>query len=180
MVQNDKGAADDPNTTNVNLDKMALNGALVVFPVITAFYLFNATSSVLVLVFILLLSFDPFIYESKKGIALISANILGGGAGILAFHALVIVPNYLFFALLMLSISLFFSMGLFSGKAISPLFKIGFNTFFVIMGTISTSSDDAGETLGPRLIQIGFAVLYVVLAFKALNSLHSPKISHAV
>lgn len=161
---------------NINLDKLAFNGLLVAFPIVFVFYLFNATVAVLTLVFALLLSFDPFIYQSKKGTALIIANVLGGLAGILAYNILVIAPSYVLYIFLLLCVAFYFVINLYSGKKTAPIFKISFNTFFVVMGVISTSTNEAGSTMWERLVQIGLAICYVIIAFKVLNTWNNPKL----
>jgi hypothetical protein len=67
-------------------------------------------------------------------------------------------------------------MNLYSGKKIAPIFKLSFNTFFVVMGTIATSTDEAGNTIWERLIQIGLAIIYVIIAFKIANTFNNPKL----
>jgi len=161
---------------NINLDKLAFNGLVVVFPIVFMFYLFNATIAILTLVFVLLLSFDPFIYQSKKGVALVFANVFGGLAGILTYNILVIAPSYVLYIFLIISVSFYFVISLYSGKKIAPIFKISFNTFFVVMGVISTSTNEAGNTIWERLLQIGLAILYVIIAFKIVNTLNNPKL----
>jgi hypothetical protein len=160
---------------NISLDKLAFNSFLVVFPLITIFYFYNATITVLTMIFAVILSFDPFIYQSKKGVALIMANIFGGLAGILAYNILVVAPSYLLYILLILSVAFYFAMNLFSGKKIAPIFNISFKTFFVVMGVISTSTDQAGATIWERILQISIAVLYVIIAFKIVNTFNNPK-----
>ena len=161
---------------NINLNKLAFNGLLVAFPIVFVFYLYNATVAVLTLVFAILLSFNPFIYQSKKGTALIIANILGGLAGILAYNILVIAPSYVLYIFLILSVAFYFVIHLYSGKKTAPIFKISFNTFFVVMGVISTSTNEAGDTIWERLVQIGLAIFYVIIAFRVLNTLNNPKL----
>jgi len=161
---------------NLNLDKLALNGLLVVFPVVLLFFLYNVNIALLTLVFVVLLSFDPFIYKSKKGTALFAANIIGGLAGILAFNILVIAPSYVLYIFLIFSIAFYFVMNLYSEKKIAPIFKISFNTFFVTMGIISTSDTEAANAVWERLLQIGLAIVYVIIAFKVANTLNNPKL----
>jgi MFS family permease len=161
---------------NIDYDKLAFNGLLVVFPLVFVFYLYNATIAVLTLVFAILLSFDPFIYQSKKGTALIMANMLGGLAGILAYNILVIAPSFMLYIFLIISIAFYFVIHIYSGKKIAPVFKISFNTFFVIMGVISTSTDEAGNTIWERLLQVGLAIIYVIIAYKIANTLNNPKL----
>ena len=161
---------------NINLDKLAFNGLLVVFPIVFIFYLFNANIAILTLVFVVLLSFDPFIYQSKKGAGLIIANLFGGLAGILAYNVLVIAPSYVLYIFLILSVAFYFVFNIYSGKKTAPIFRISFNTFFVTMGVIATSTNEAGNTIWERILQIGLAVLYVIIAFKVLNTFNNPKV----
>ncbi len=161
----------------INMDKVAFNGVLVIFPIVVLFYVFNATTGLLTLVFTVILGFDPFIYQSKKGLIIIVANLLGGFFGILAYQLLIVAPNYLFYIFLTLSIAFFFIINLFSGKKIAPVFATSFNTFLVIMGIISTSTSGAGSELWARLAQIGVAVVYTTLAYIVVNAFNNPKIS---
>lgn len=164
---------------NLNLNTLAFNGLLVVFPIVVIFYLFNATIAIITLVFTLILSFDPFIYQSKKGVALFFANILGGLIGILTYNILVIAPSYLLYIFLSSSVAFYFVINIYSRKKIAPIFKIGFNTFFVVMGVISTSNNEAGNTIWERLIQVAIAILYVIFAFKIANTFNNPKLNNA-
>lgn len=160
----------------VNLDKLAFNGLLVVFPVVLFFFLYNVNIALLTLVFVVLLSFDPFIYNSKKGTALFAANVIGGLAGILAYNVLVMAPSYVLYIFLILSVAFFFVMHIYSGKKTAPIFRISFNTFFVTMGIISTSSTEASSAVWERLLQIGLAIIYVIVAFRIVNTLNNPKL----
>jgi hypothetical protein len=164
---------------NINLDRMALNGLLVVFPVITVVYLFNTTVAIITLVFIVLLSFDPFIYQSKKGVAILVANVIGGLIGVLVYNILVISPSYLLYILVIITVAFYFSSKIYSGEKTAAVFKIGFNTFFVVIGAISTSTDSAGGMIWERLLQIGAAVVYVMVAFKVINTLNNPRALNA-
>ena len=162
---------------NVNMNTVAFNGLIVLFPVVFVFYLYNATTAVLTLVFATLLCFDPFIYQSKKGTVLIVANLFGGLAGILAYNVLVIAPSYVLYLFLILSVAFYFVPHIFSGKKTAPVFRISFNTFFVVMGIISTSTNEAGDTIWERVVQIGLAIIYVIVAFKVVNTFNNPKLA---
>jgi hypothetical protein len=164
---------------NLNLDQLAINGLIVVLPVVTFVYLFNTTAAVLMLVFVVLLSFDPFIYQSKKGVAILVANVIGGTVGVLVYNILVIAPSYPLYILVIICVAFFFVLNIYSSKKIAPIFKTSFNTFFVIMGVISTSSDNAGGVIWERLTQIGLAVIYVVVAFEVINTFNNPSTSNA-
>ncbi|MCX7548611.1 hypothetical protein OS188_11680 [Xanthomarina sp. F1114] len=161
--------------TKYNLDKIALNGLLVLMPAVLYFYYFRPNALVLTFVFILLLSFDPMIYKSKKGLVLILANLVGGVFGIIAYNLLTITPTFFFYIFITLAIGLFFTYQIFSDKKTVPIYTIAFRTFFLVMGVISSSSDSAGDTIVERLIGIGMAVVYVVLAYKVVTYFNDPR-----
>lgn len=158
----------------LNMDKVAFNGLMVIFPLIVVFFFYNATVGLLTLVFAVLLAFDPFIYQSKKGWFMLLANVWGGLFGILAYQVLVMAPNYLLYIFLTLSCSFYFVLNLYAGKKTSPIYGTSFNTFFIVMGTISTSTDAAGSTVWVRVLQIGLALVYVIIAYKIVNIFNNP------
>jgi hypothetical protein len=82
----------------------------------------------------------------------------------------VMVPQYLFFILLVLATAIFFSSRLFSSSPKAPLFGMGFSTFLLIMGQSISGTDDAGGKVWMRVIMIMIAVIYVVTAFGILEA----------
>lgn len=159
-----------------NLNKIAVNGLFVLMPVVLYFYFFRPNSLVLTFVFILLLSLDPLIYKSKKGLGLILANLFGGVCGIIAYNLLTISPTFFFYIFLIFAIGLYFTYHIFSGKKNVPIYTIAFRTFFLVMGVISSSNTSAGETIVERLFGIGMALVYVVLAYKIITYFNDPKL----
>jgi MFS family permease len=162
--------------THYNLDKIALNGLLVLLPAVLYFYYFRPNSLALTFVFILILSIDPKIYKSKKGLILILANLFGGACGVVVYNLLTITPTFFFYIFLMLVVGLFFTYHIFSGKKTVPIYTIAYRTFFLVMGIISNSSESVGDSIVERLFGIGMAVVYVVLAYKVLTYLNDPRI----
>ncbi|MCX7550372.1 hypothetical protein [Xanthomarina sp. F2636L] len=162
--------------TKYNLNKVAINGLLVLMPAVLYFYLFKPNALVLTFVFIIVLGLDPMIYKSKKGFVLILANIFGGVCGIIAYNLLTITPTLFFYTFLIFAIGLYFTYNIFSDKKTVPIYAIAFRTFFLVMGVISTSDTSAGTTIVERLFGIGLAVLYVVLAYKIITYFNNPRI----
>lgn len=174
IIQEKKAAKAATAPPPINMDKVAFNGLMVIFPLIVVFFFYNATIGLLTLVFAVILAFDPFIYQSKKGWFMLLANIWGGIFGILAYQVLVMAPNYLLYIFLSTSISFYFVLNLYAGKKTSPIYGTSFNTFFMVMGTISTSTDEAGSTVWGRVFQIGIALIYVIVAYKIVNIFNNP------
>jgi hypothetical protein len=148
---------------------------LVLIPVLVLFFVFQWTESLLVLIFIAILSLNPASNLSKSGIGIIVANIGGGLAAILVFNLLVIVPNLLFFGLLTLLFGLYFGSKLFSRRPLAPLHGMAFSTFLLVLGSVTSSEEEAGETVWLRILQIGLAVVYIVAAFSLVDHLSRSK-----
>ncbi|MFV0564618.1 MAG: hypothetical protein ACK5NB_02185 [Flavobacteriaceae bacterium] len=171
-------AKNQSSSSSLNPDKLAFNSLMVVLPIIAFFFTFNVNVLPLTFAFIILLSFDPFVYQSKKGPALIIGNIIGGLVGILAYNILVVAPSFLLYAFLIISIGGYFVVQIFSDKKTAPIFELAYKTFFVVMGTISVSENSAGSTIAERILQLGLAVVYVIVAFKVLNTFNNPEIAN--
>jgi len=146
----------------------ARNIILILSPVLILFYLFQ-WSSVLVLTFIAILSVSPALSNPKVGLGMIAANVLGGLFGILAYQVLVMAPNFTLMLLLVLGIGLIFGSRLFSDHKLAAIYGSGFSTFLLILGSVTSSDDEAGSKVWSRVIQIGIAVVYVVVAMRILD-----------
>jgi hypothetical protein len=139
---------------------------LVVFPVMVRFYVFESLDSVLILVFIALLSIQPgFAGSFKAGKALIMGNVIGGVAAVVFFEFLVMAPLFQFMLLLTLLLGLVFGVQVFSGKPAGALYGMAYSTVLLVIGSTTSMYGDAGGKVTSRVAQIIIAVLYVVLAF---------------
>ncbi|UCH84680.1 MAG: FUSC family protein, partial [Candidatus Latescibacterota bacterium] len=144
----------------------SLLSTVVVLPVMVLFYCFEFVSSLLVLIFIALLSMQPsFAKNFKAGFALIIGNVIGGVAAIVFYNLLVIVPEFVFLIVLTLLAGLVFGTRVFSGKKTAPLYGMAFSTVLLVIGSVTSSTDDAGSKVYTRIAQIMLAVAYVVAAF---------------
>jgi len=112
---------------------------------------------------------SPALSNPKVGLVLIAANMLGGVFGILAYRLLTIVPYFIFLILIALSIGFFFGSRLFSDSKYAGIYGSGFSTFLLILGSVTSSDAEAGSEVWSRVIQISFAVSYVVIAVGIMN-----------
>lgn len=149
----------------------ALEATLVVFPVMVLFYFFRWVESLLILIFIGILSMQPgFARDFKGGKALLLGNLIGGVVAILEYEILTVVPEFFYLLLLTLLLGLFFGTHLFSGKATAPLFGMAFSTVLLVIGSeTSRFAGDAGSKVYTRIVQLTVAVVYVVVAFGLLE-----------
>lgn len=155
--------------------KYAVKIILILLPILLMFYMFKLSSSVLILTFVAILTISPALAKPKVGLVMIIANILGGVFGILAYKLLVIVPNFTFMILVALCIGLLFGSRLFSDSKYAAIYGSGFSTFLLILGSVTSSDDEAGGKVWTRVVQISMAVSYVVLAFAILNKIVESK-----
>ena len=141
----------------------------MLLPVLLLFFIFKLSGGLLILIFIGILSISPALANAKIGKFLIFSNILGGLCAILGYQLLVIAPVLPFMILMTLLVGFIFGSKLFSKAKIAPIFGTGFSTFLLILGTVTSSDDEAGSAVWSRLVQITAAVIYVVIAMAILN-----------
>ncbi len=153
----------------------AFNIILIILPVLLLFYIFKLSSSVLILVFISILSMSPALANPKVGMVMIIANILGGIFGIIGYRLLVLVPNFSFMILITLCVGFLFASQLFSNNKFAAIYGSGFSTFLLILGSVTASDAEAGSQVWSRVIQIAIAVIYVVITFGILNKITKSK-----
>ncbi|MGK0425924.1 MAG: hypothetical protein ACJAUR_000017 [Ulvibacter sp.] len=149
--------------------KYARNILYILLPVLLFFFIFKLSGGLLILIFIGILSMNPALANAKVGKFMIIANILGGLFAIIGYKLLVFVPMLPFLILITLLVGFIFGSKLFSTSKLAPIFGTGFSTFLLILGSVTSSGDDAGSAVWSRLIQIAIAVIYVVIAFGVLN-----------
>lgn len=167
-----QGGAAAPVASPREAFRGALISTAVVLPVVIVLYFYEAMGAIVMLAFIGLLSSQPAIAQNvKAGRGLVVANIAGGLVAIVLYNLIVIVPSLPFMLLLVLGTGLFMGTGVFSGRPVAPLFKTGFATVLFIIGSTTTSGDDAGSVVYVRVLQIALAVIYVVVAFRWMNRL---------
>ncbi len=153
---------------------------VVVFPVVLLYFVFGLTS-VLILVFIALLSMQPdFSAGFKAGKALIVGNVMGGIAAIFMYELLVMVPQFGFLLILTLLFGLAFGGRLFSGAPAAPLFGMAYSTLLLVIGSTTSMFGDANAKAWTRVLQITIAVVYLVAAFGIMTRLRRrPETSNA-
>ncbi len=155
--------------------KYAVNIVIILTPVLLLFFIFKLASSTLILIFIAILSMSPALANPKVGQVLIFANILGGIFSIFVYFLLTLVPNFTFMVLLVFLVGLIFGERIFSKQKLGPVFKSGFSTFLLVLGSVMSSDMDASNKVWPRLMQISMAVIYVVIAFRVLDYFEKQK-----
>ena len=145
----------------------------VVFPVFAAFYMLGMTSSLLILVFIAILSLVPSFRAGKAaGHALITGNLIGGLGSLVFYNMLIVYPSFVFFLPMTFAAGLIFGRKIYSGRPSAPLFATGFNTVMLMVGmSVAFEGTEAMAKFYTRIFQIMLAVGYVVAMFWFLELL---------
>jgi len=164
-------AADKTAPAKPNINRALLSTA-VVFPVAALFFAFQSASSLIILIFIALLTLQPSLAAGyKAGLALIVGNLAGGIASMIFYDLLVVAPHFGFMVSLTLLSALIFGAGLFSSTRWAPLFGTAFSTLVLIIGSTTSSYGDADDKASTRVVQITLAVIYAVVAHNLLVNL---------
>jgi hypothetical protein len=145
----------------------------VVYPVFAIFFLYGWTGSLLILLFIAILSQVPSFTAGKAaGKALIQGNLLGGLGAIVLYNMLIVVPTFGFFLALTFGAGLVYGRGVYSDRPWAPLFATGFSTVVLLLGmSVSIEGTEAASKFYQRILQVMAAVFYVVAAFGFLEIL---------
>jgi hypothetical protein len=163
-----------PPPTEQRLRDAALSTA-VVMPIVLLFYSLEFLNSILIMVFVAILSMQPgFAKNFKAGAALILGNVIGGAAAIVFYNLLVVVPEFFFLIVLTFLAGLLFGARVFSGKPTAPLYGMAFSTVVLVIGSVTSGDGEAGAKVYSRIIQIMIAVAYVVVAFGIVEKLFKP------
>ena len=170
-----KEKAEAPKQSSHDRYVYAVKIMCILTPVIILFYLFQWSSSVLILSFVAILTVSPALASPKVGLVMIVANILGGLFGIFAYQLLVMAPSFIFMILLVLLVGFVFAQKLFSDSKYGGIFGSAFSTFLLILGSVTASEDEAGSKVWDRIIQISMAVIYVVGTFGLLDRISKSK-----
>jgi len=149
---------------------MALKSTLVTLPLATAFFLFDWSSQLLVLVFSALFSLAP---EVSKGKAAASksmiSTLIGGAAALLFYSLIVLVPEFHFFLALTLLVALLFAAVIFSDTPYAAYMSSAFIALVVLVGGSMGEDASITDKLITRVLLMSLAALYIVTALHFLN-----------
>ena len=162
----------EPNQNQKALVSASIS-TLVMLPLIVIFYSFTLSGAILVFMFSAILAQTPNLQAGIKGSsALLIANSLGGIAAISIYGLLIGFPEYLYFILIMLLVTLLFAQKIFSTSPSAALYSTAFTAVLLLVGSsIGEYTGDATANFIKRILQIAMAGLYIVTAFYLLNRL---------
>lgn len=173
MLSEEKSkSALQPEADNAQKLRYAIISTSIVMPLYFFFFLFELSSSVLILAFVTLMALQPDLASSKKGsLGLLTGNSMGGIVAILFYQLLVAVPSFTFLILGFLYASLWFANIIFSERPSAPLFIMGFTTVILLISSGTSGEDGAGSDFYQRIIQIALACGYSIMVANLADNL---------
>ena len=148
----------------------ALKSTLVVLPLALLFIAGNWISQLLVLIYVAMFTLVPDLEKGRAaGTASFISTLIGGLSAWLVYYLLVAVPEYFFFVLLMLAVSLIYGMVVFSGKSAAKFYPSAMTGMIVLLNGSMDAGASFSETFFVRLGLIMLATTYVVFALKLLD-----------
>jgi hypothetical protein len=156
--------------------KSATLSLAVVLPVVIFFYSLNLAGQLLIMIFIAIMAQIVSLDNSGKiGFALLASNVIGGLAAILIYNFLVMVPEFIFMLIVLLTAAMVFAALNFSSHKIAPLFGMGFTTTLLIIGGATMPfSDGAQIAVITRIVSILVVVLYFVVVLAMYRAVVAP------
>ena len=152
--------------------RTALESTLVSLPLITLFIALNWTDQVLVAVYAAIFSLNPALSRGKaSGVKALISTMLGGLIAMVSFFLLIAVPEFHFFIVLMLPIFLLLGAGIFSTHASAKYLGSAATALIVLLGSVMDAEASIADEFFVRVLLIGAATLYIVVALSVLDHL---------
>ncbi|GAD79269.1 DUF2955 domain-containing protein [Vibrio ezurae] len=151
---------------------LALKSTLVAFPIVAFCISFARTDLLLTMVFAALFTMKPELSAGKEaGRNSLISTVLGGLVALGFYWALVGVPLFVFFILLMFGIALFMGMNIFSSNPNGQYYGSAMTCIIVLINGNMGADSDFMSALVSRILFISLAILYIVVALRMLDNL---------
>lgn len=154
------------------VDRRAWIMALITGSFTMVYYSFdwsNVHTPLYVAIFILQLSLAGTLAATK---GILGANIVAGVIAVVLYTLVVMAPNFLFMAVLVLLVMLLLSRLIMSGKPWAPLAGLALSSTMILFGSAMGSSTDGGGAMFiDRMGELGAAALYAVAALYVLEAI---------
>lgn len=154
----------------------ALKSTVVMLPLATLFIAFSSTDQLLIMVFAAIFSLSP---ELTKGSAAaqksLTSTLIGGVGALIFFWLIVAVPEFHFFATLMLFTTLLFGVGIFSDHSLAKYLSSAVTALLILLGTSMGEGASLTDKFIIRVLLISAAAIYFVGALSVLDQFWSRK-----
>lgn len=154
---------------------VAVSDTLVLLPLLVVFIVGGEINNIVILMITinLLREIEPA-GSRRLALAILLANLLGGGLAVLAHQFIRIADNLALFLLSVFLAGLWFGGRLVRGGAFAPIYAVAFSTFLLVLGLGLTPLPGGSEELFTvRIIKIVLASLYAIGALSLVARLRS-------
>ncbi len=149
----------------------AVQLTIVVLPLLVAFLVFGWTD-ILILIYGVLFSVQmSSVASGKAGMKGILANLLFAGVGmLLVYELLVVVPNLMFMAIVILTACLVYGSRIFAPSPTADIWLSGLFGFLLLSGGALLAEDVVAPVkLLDRVVQLALATAYIVFAYRVID-----------
>lgn len=151
--------------------KMAFRAMIVSFPIVCYFFIFQISEALLTMIFIAILCFMITSEKSVKiSMFLIFCNALGGVLAVATYSVLAVVPNLIFYTLLIGLMAISIAKRIYSEPQKAPIYATAFSTVLVLIGSTLMSAGDIESNAIIRVGQLVAVSLYMVFVSLFLES----------
>lgn len=148
----------------------ALKSTIVVLPMATLFLVFDFVGQLLVMVFAAIFSLQPELSKGRQaGMDSLTSTLIGGIAAFIVYRLIYAVPEYHFFIIVILLVSLLFGQQIFSGRPNARYYGSALIAMLVLVNGSLGSEESVTSNLVIRLTFISLAVLYVISSLRVVE-----------
>lgn len=143
---------------------VAISDTLVLLPLLVVFIVGGEINNIVILMITINLLREIELAGSRRlALAILLANLLGGGLAAFAHQFIQVADNLALFLLSVFLAGLWFGGRLVRGGELAPIYAVAFSTFLLVLGLGLTPLPSGSEELfAVRIIKIGLASLYAI------------------
>lgn len=151
--------------------RRALTHTLILLPVLVVALTFAVGGVVLiVLTLAALLGQHSVTRGQRAALGLFLGNVMGGATAIAAYGVLQAAPTLGVLACLLLLVGLIYGFAIAGATSRAPILIVALVTFIIVFGTgVAPFLDEPGASLASRLVNLGLACAYALLALTATD-----------
>ena len=151
--------------------KTALKSTVVIYPLASAFIIFDLMDFLLAMIFAAIFILQPELSKGREaGTNSLISTILGGLVAWVFYWLIVAVPQYHFFIVLMFFTTLVFAMNIFSDKPGAKYYGSALSALLVLVNGSMAADAEFSALLMQRITLIVLAVVYIIAMLKVLDS----------
>ncbi|WP_084885762.1 DUF2955 domain-containing protein [Vibrio sp. qd031] len=150
--------------------KLALKSTLVAFPIASYCLIYSRSDLILTMIFAAIFTLKPDLTAGKAaGRKSLISTVLGGVMAMAIYWAIVAVPRYEFFLLIMFAVMLFVGSKVFSNDPHAAYYGSAVSCILVLINGGMGENADFFMSLVTRVTLISLAIMYIVASLQVLD-----------